>query len=97
MPSIVDTTVLSNFAQIRRPDLLRVVYPDLAAPITVWNDLDLGVRRGLVPVCDWSWLATLDLTEREQAQATRDRPGPEARRSGLHRGSRYLRIPHALR
>lgn len=69
MPSLADTTVLNNFAQIRRTDLLRSAYPDLAAPIPVWNELELGVRRALVPACDWSWLAILDLTEREQVQA----------------------------
>lgn len=69
MPSLADTTVLSNFAQIRRTDLLRSAYPDLAAPVPVWNELEVGVRRGLVPACPWSWLTILDLTEREQAQA----------------------------
>lgn len=69
MPALADTTVLSNFAQVRRTDLLRAVHPELAAPIPVWNELERGVRRGLVPACDWSWLAILDLTEREQAQA----------------------------
>jgi predicted nucleic acid-binding protein len=69
MPSLADTTVLNNFAQIRRPGLLRSVYPDLSAPIPVWNELELGVRRGLVPACDWSWLKILELTEEEQARA----------------------------
>jgi predicted nucleic acid-binding protein len=69
MPSLVDTTVLNNFAQIRRADLLKSAYPDLFAPIPVWNELQVGVRRGLVPACDWSWLKILKLTEREQAQA----------------------------
>lgn len=69
MPALADTTVLNNFAQARRTDLLRSAYPDLAAPVSVWSELDLGVRRGLVPVCDWAWLTILDLTEREQAQA----------------------------
>ncbi|HZF12883.1 MAG TPA: DUF3368 domain-containing protein [Thermoanaerobaculia bacterium] len=69
MPSIADTTVLNNFAQLQRPDLLRSVYPDLAAPLPVWNELEMGVRRGLVPACDWSWLKILDLTEREEARA----------------------------
>lgn len=69
MSSLADTTVLNNFAQIWRPDLLRSAYPDLSAPIPVWNELELGVRRGLVPVCDWSWLEILDLNEQEQAQA----------------------------
>lgn len=69
MPSLADTTVLNNFAQIRRPDLLRSAYPDLSAPLPVWNELELGVRRGLVPACDWSWLTILDLTGQEQARA----------------------------
>jgi predicted nucleic acid-binding protein len=69
MPSLADTTVLNNFAQIRRTDLLRSAYPDLSAPIAVWTELELGVRRGLVPACDWSWLKILDLTEREGTRA----------------------------
>ncbi|HEX3125811.1 MAG TPA: DUF3368 domain-containing protein [Thermoanaerobaculia bacterium] len=68
MSPLADTTVLNNFAQIRRTDLLKAAWPDLAAPIAVWKELELGVRRGLVPVCDWSWLNLLDLTEREQIQ-----------------------------
>lgn len=69
MPVIADTTVLNNFAQIRRTDPLRVAHPDLGAPNAVWNELDLGVRRGLVPACDWSWLKIVELTEREQVRA----------------------------
>lgn len=69
MSSLADTTVLNNFAQVRRTDLLRWAYPDLSAPIPVWNELELGVRRGLVPAGDWSWLNILDLTEEEQARA----------------------------
>ena len=69
MSPLADTTVLNNFAQIRRTDLLRGTWPDLAAPLPVWNELELGVRRGLVPACDWSWLKLIDLTEREQERA----------------------------
>ena len=69
MPALADTTVLNNFAQIRRTDLLRSAYPDLAAPIPAWRELELGVRRELVPACDWSWLNILVLTEREHARA----------------------------
>lgn len=69
MPTLADTTVLNNFAQIQRTDLLRSAWPDLAAPTAVWNELNLGVRCGLVSDCDWSWLKILDLTEQEQAQA----------------------------
>lgn len=69
MPTLADTTVLNNFAQIQRTDLLRSAWWDLAAPTPVWNELDLGVRRGLVPACDWSWLKILELTEKEQVHA----------------------------
>ena len=69
MSPLADTTVLNNFGQIQRTDLLKSAWPDLAAPIPVWNELELGVRRGLVPACDWSWLKLLALTEREQVQA----------------------------
>jgi predicted nucleic acid-binding protein len=69
MPTLADTTVLNNFAQIRRTDLLRSAYPDLSAPSAVWNELESGIHRGSVPVCDWSWLKILDLTEPEQARA----------------------------
>ena len=69
MLSLADTTVLSNFAQIRRPDLLRSAYPDLSAPLPVWNELEMGVQRGLVPSCDWTWLEILDLSAREKARA----------------------------
>ncbi len=69
MPSLADTTVLSNFAQVRRADLLRLAHPDLAAPVPVWSELERGVRRGLVPDGDWSWLTVFDLTEGEQAHA----------------------------
>lgn len=69
MPALADTTVLSNFAQVRQTGLLRAIYPDLAAPLAVWNELEIGVRRGLVPTCDWSWLKVLELSEQEQARA----------------------------
>lgn len=69
MLALADTTVLNNFAQIGRPELSRSAFPDLAAPRSVWNELQLGVLRGRVPACDWSWLTILDLTEQEQTQA----------------------------
>lgn len=69
MPTLSDTTVLNNFAQIRRPHLLKLAYPDLSAPRPVWNELERGVRRGSVPSCDWSWLTILDLTQKENVQA----------------------------
>ena len=67
--SLADTTVLSNFAQIGRPDLLRRAFPGLTTPEAVREELAKGERLGLVPVCDWSWLTAVELTGAEQARA----------------------------
>jgi predicted nucleic acid-binding protein len=70
MPVILtDTTVLSNFAQVERPDLLQEVFLALAAPRQVREELSEGERLGLVPSCDWSWLKTIELTDTEQVRA----------------------------
>ena len=68
--TLTDTTVLSNFAQVERPNLLREVFPRLASPRQVREELSEGERLGLVPSCDWSWLKTIELTDTEQAHAT---------------------------
>ena len=71
MPVILtDTTVLSNFAQVERPNLLREIFPGLAAPRQVREELSKGERLGLVPSCDWSWLEAIELTATEQVRAT---------------------------
>jgi|SRR5947209_12485244 len=65
MATLADTTVLSNFSQVRRPDLLRLAYPDLIAPPIVLAELKAGERRGLVPICDWTWLEVAPPVGRE--------------------------------
>ena len=70
MPVILaDTTVLNNFAQIGRPDLLRRAFPRLAAPKIVREELAEGERLGHVPAGEWSWLDLLELTVAEQSRA----------------------------
>lgn len=66
---LTDTTVLNNFSQVARPDLLRRVFPGLAAPEVVRRELAAGERLGRVPVCDWFWLTHVALTEAEQSRA----------------------------
>jgi predicted nucleic acid-binding protein len=66
---LTDTTVLNNFSQVARPDLLRAAFPGLAAPEVVWRELAAGERLGHVPVCDWSWLTLIALTEAERSRA----------------------------
>jgi predicted nucleic acid-binding protein len=70
MPVILtDTTVLSNFAQVGRPQLLQSAFPDLSAPAEVRQELTEGERLGLVPSCDWSWMGMVELSSSEQLQA----------------------------
>lgn len=66
---MTDTTVLNNFSQVARPDLLRLAFPGISAPAVVRKELAEGERLGRVPVCDWSWLEVIELTEAEQARA----------------------------
>ena len=71
MPEVIlDTTVLSNFAHIQRPDLLQSALGGHAATtVAVLAELRAGVTLGWVPRCDWSWLTIVSLTDEEQAQA----------------------------
>lgn len=67
--TILDTTLLSNFAHIQRPDLLRLALGGQAVTTaTVLAELRLGVASGWVPRCDWSWLTVVALNDEEQAQ-----------------------------
>jgi predicted nucleic acid-binding protein len=75
---LADTTVLNNFGQIARPDLLRKTFTRLAAPAEVRKELAEGERRGLVPSCDWSWLAVIELTDAERSHASELRNRVEA-------------------
>ena len=63
---LADTTVLNNFAQVGQPDLLRKIFSDLSAPTEVREELAEGERKGLVPICDWSWLTAIEPTAAEQ-------------------------------
>ena len=67
---ILDTTVLSNFAHIRRPDLLLHAFGHNAntAPAVI-AELRTGEMLGVVPRCDWRQLHIVVLTEDEQRLA----------------------------
>lgn len=67
--TIGDTTVLNNFAQIRQPALLKLLFEPLFVSDSVLAELDRGVRLGLVPACDWSWLGVVSMTESERAES----------------------------
>lgn len=68
--TILDTTLLSNFAHIQRADLLRAALGGNAVTTaTVLAELRAGVTLGWVPRCDWSWLTVVTLNDEEQALA----------------------------
>ena len=68
--AILDTTILSNFAHIQRPDLLQSVFQtDAVTTAKVMAELKAGVVLGWVPRCDWSWLQVTRLTNVEQSLA----------------------------
>jgi predicted nucleic acid-binding protein len=54
---ITDTTVLSNFAAVIQPDLLRrATGGELLVGPEVMRELRRGEMSSRVPECDWSWL-----------------------------------------
>jgi len=67
--AVVDNTVLSNFAHVEKPGLLREAFDSLAVPRAVVDELAEGERLGRVPAVDWSWLSIIDLTAEETFNA----------------------------
>ena len=66
MISLLDSTVMSNFAAIKRPDLLRTAFGSrLATSQQAFDELQAGVRLGKLPSLDWSWLPVWTLEEEE--------------------------------
>lgn len=65
--ALSDTTVLSNFAHARRPDLLRALFASLYVPVSVSEELAQGERSGLIPKEDWGWLEVVSLNPAELA------------------------------
>ena len=70
MRAIVNNTVLSNLAHVRRPDLLRKVFgKQVAVTRAVLDELAMGERWRRLPICDWSWLTVIELFDKERAHA----------------------------
>lgn len=100
---LLDTTVLSNFAHVRRADLPpRVLGPHLAVTPGVMAELRAGEQAGLVPTCDWTCLAVLTPTTAELATASAlerqlDPGEAECLAVALQRGYRFLSDDFAAR
>lgn len=67
--AVVDNTVLSNFAHIEKPELLRAAFDKLVAPRAVMDELAEGERLNRVPPVNWSWLPNAVLTTEEHSKA----------------------------
>jgi predicted nucleic acid-binding protein len=69
MTVLVDNTVLSNFSIVRRPDLVRAAFVEqVGTTEQAFQEMQVGVAIGKIPVCDWDWLAHVALTSIEQVQ-----------------------------
>ena len=66
MIALLDNTVMSNFALVERPDLLRTTFGgETATPQQAFSELIAGVQRGRLPDLDWSWLSVWTLEAAE--------------------------------
>lgn len=66
MISLLDNTVMSNFAVVQQPELLRAAFGDaVATSQEAFDELQAGVEAGKLPALNWTWLPiwTLNATE----------------------------------
>jgi len=69
MTILADNTVLSNFAHIRRNELIqRAFIKEVITTEHVFQELEIGVRIGRLPSCNWKWLKRIKLTSPEETQ-----------------------------
>ncbi|MBI4746403.1 MAG: DUF3368 domain-containing protein [Deltaproteobacteria bacterium] len=65
--AVVDNTVLSNFALIKREDVLMKVFDGVLYTFTeVLQEFQLGKDRGILPDIDWSWIRVLEIESEQE-------------------------------
>jgi len=68
MLHVIDTTTLSNFALIKRPELVQIALKGQGVTTAVvLAELKVGESLGLIPACDWSRLPVVQLTPAEDS------------------------------
>ncbi len=72
--AVSNTTLLSNFAHVQRPDLPTRAFPDLVMPNAVMEELREGERLGLLPILDWSEIPVLEPEPEHLAEVERLQP-----------------------
>ena len=66
MISLLDGTVMSNFALVRRPHLLRVAFGEtLTAPQQAFDGLEAGMEARRLPALNGTWLPVWELEPTE--------------------------------
>ena len=96
MITLLDNTVMSNFAVVERPDLLRIAFDDqLATSRQAFDELTAGVRRSKLPDLDWSWLSIWRLQAEEtlrynQLLSTLNEGEAACLAMALHRGCQVV-------
>lgn len=70
---LLDTTILSNFAQIEQLGLLAIALPDASTTPQVMTELRQGEAAGHFPVSKWNWLTVISLAPDEQTHFERIR------------------------
>lgn len=64
---LIDNTVLSNFALVKRIDLLQDALGETAATVQeVYDEHQAGLALGLVPQSEMGWLTIFELTQKER-------------------------------
>ncbi len=66
MITLLDNTVMSNFAVVKQPVLIKIAFGEtLATPEQAFNELQVGIRVGKLPDLDWQWLPVWSLQPEE--------------------------------
>ena len=63
--ALVDTSVLSNFAQVGQPSLLQAAFAEVVTTPSVMAERAEGERLGRLPTVNWAWLPVVELTPEE--------------------------------
>lgn len=76
--AVANTTVLSNFAHVRRADLPLLAFPSLVVPTEVLDEIRQGERLNLLPALDWSAIPVVDPHPADLETVRRMRPSLDA-------------------
>jgi predicted nucleic acid-binding protein len=65
-PILLDNTVLSNFALVKRTDLVLQLWPHCSTTADTWREYQAGVALGYLPKETWTTLPRTELNETEE-------------------------------